>query len=69
MFGSYARGEQTPESDLDLFIKCGTGVSLFDVIDLKTELENEAGIAVDLATKISPHFSEHIEPDIVEITL
>jgi predicted nucleotidyltransferase len=69
IFGSYARGEQTPQSDLDLLIKCAAGVSLFDVFDLQAELEKEAGIAVDLATKINPHFSEYIEPDLIEIAL
>jgi predicted nucleotidyltransferase len=67
VFGSYARGEQTPKSDLDLFVRCRPGVSLFDVFDLQAELEQQAGVAVDLVTKINPHFSEYIEPDLVDI--
>jgi len=39
VFGSYARGEQTSQSDLDLLIKCGPGTSLFGVFDLQTELK------------------------------
>lgn len=69
VFGSYARGEQTPSSDLDLFIKVKRGVSLFDVLGLQSELEQQAGVPVDLTTKINPHFAEYIEPELVEIAL
>ena len=67
VFGSYARGEQTPKSDLDLFVKCKPGVSLFDVFELQSELEKETGIAVDVITKINPHFLEYIEPDLTDV--
>lgn len=69
VFGSYARGEQTPESDLDLFIRCKSGVSLFDVFDLQKALEEQVGKRIDLVTKINPHFAEYIEPDLVDIKL
>jgi len=69
VFGSYARGEQTSKSDLDLYIRCKAGTSLFDVYDLKAELEQQAGVSVDLVTKINPHFSEYIEPDFIKIEL
>lgn len=67
VFGSYARGEQTPQSDLDLFIRCKPGVSLFDVFDLRTVLEEQTSKRIDLFTKINPHFTEYIEPDLVDI--
>lgn len=69
LFGSYARGEQRPDSDLDLYIQCSPGTSLFDVFDLQHELEQQTGIKVDLATKINPNFIEYIEPDFIEIKL
>ena len=69
VFGSYARGEQTPQSDLDLFVRCRSGVSLFDIFDLQAELERQTEVPIDLITKINPHFSEYIEPDLVEINL
>lgn len=69
IFGSYARGEQTPHSDLDLFIKCRPGTSLFDVFDLQTELEKQTGVKVDLVTKINRNFSEFIEPDLIDLSL
>ncbi len=69
LFGSYARGENKPDSDLDLYIECRQGTSLFDVFDLQNELEEKAGIKVDLVTKINPNFLEYIEPDMVDISL
>jgi len=48
LFGSYARGEQNIESDIDLFIQLKPGVGLFDVFDFQTELERQAGTKVDL---------------------
>lgn len=69
VFGSYARGEQTSESDLDLLVRCRTGVSLFDVFDLQHELEKSAGIKVDIATELKDSFKEYIEPELVNIPL
>jgi predicted nucleotidyltransferase len=69
VFGSYARGEQTSTSELDLFIRCKRGVSLFDVFDLQAELERHTGMPVDLVTKFNPHFSEYIESELVELEL
>jgi predicted nucleotidyltransferase len=69
VFGSYARGEQTPQSDLDLYITCKNGVSFFDLFELQNALEEEAGIPVDLITKINPNFIEYIKPDIINIQL
>jgi predicted nucleotidyltransferase len=69
LFGSYARGEQTRDSDLDIFIECQPGTSLFDIFDLQAELEKQAGVKIDLVTKINPNFAEYIKPDFVDITL
>ena len=69
LFGSYARGEQTPESDLDLFIKCRPGTSLFDVFDLQAELEKQTGVRVDLVTKINHNFTEYREPDLIDLNV
>jgi len=49
LFGSYARGEQTPESDIDLLVEFSGPVG-FEFIDLKDELENIFRKNVDLGT-------------------
>ncbi|MBQ7269261.1 MAG: nucleotidyltransferase domain-containing protein [Bacteroidales bacterium] len=50
VFGSFARGEETPESDLDLLVDYMTDakLSLLDVIRYKRQLESIIGREVDL---------------------
>lgn len=67
IFGSYARGEARPDSDLDLLIKLDPGRSLFDLGSLQFELEEITKHGVDIATKLHPRFEPYITPDLVEI--
>jgi len=55
VFGSYARGEATPNSDLDLLIDLKQGISLLDRIALKQELEDLLGVKVDIAKPENLH--------------
>ena len=48
VFGSYARGEQTKKSDIDLLVELPEEMSLFGVIRLKLELEEVLKRKVDL---------------------
>ncbi|MCL1803259.1 MAG: nucleotidyltransferase family protein [Eubacteriaceae bacterium] len=52
IFGSYARGEATPESDIDVLIdKDGTKTKgLYKTIALQNDLEEATGKHVDLVT-------------------
>ncbi len=50
VFGSFARGEETKKSDVDLLVQLGKNKSLLDLIGLKLELEEELGRKVDLLT-------------------
>jgi len=48
-FGSYARGTQTEDSDLDMLVDFGTPfVSLFDIARLSCELEEILGKGIDI---------------------
>jgi len=49
-FGSYADGNATEESDLDLFVEFGDDgtLGLLDIIRLKHNLEDDLGINVDV---------------------
>lgn len=50
-FGSFARGEAKAKSDVDLLIEYKTkDKSLFDLVDLKSELEETLGRKVDIVT-------------------
>jgi predicted nucleotidyltransferase len=51
IFGSYARGEAKSDSDIDLLIEYKSDdKSLFDLVDLKSELEEALGQKVDIIT-------------------
>lgn len=64
LFGSYARGEQTEASDLDLLLQCAP-TTYFKVLDLKFELEALFQKKTDLVTTggLSPHVQPYIDRD------
>ena len=52
IFGSYARGEQKKNSDIDILIEIPKGrkFSLFDLVGVQLELEKILGKKVDILT-------------------
>src|SRR6202046_2325479 len=50
LFGSAARGEDRPDSDIDLLVDFDQGSSLFDLIRMSRELEALLGPAVDVVS-------------------
>ncbi len=62
VFGSFATGEATPSSDIDLLVNLETGRDLLDLIAMKQELETQTGRKVDVVTEkgLSPHLRETI---------
>lgn len=67
VFGSYARGEQNKESDLDLLVEMNSGYSLFDLGGLQYELEQKIPGGVDIATELHPYFEPHIKPELIQV--
>jgi predicted nucleotidyltransferase len=53
LFGSVARGEDRPESDIDLLVELRPGRSLLDLIGLENDLSDLFGRKVDVATRRS----------------
>lgn len=53
IFGSYSRNEQTPNSDMDIFIRFSSSPSLFQLIRIENELSEKLNIKVDLVTEDS----------------
>ncbi len=50
LFGSYARHEQSPASDVDILVEFDQPVG-WEVVDLREFLEELLGMKVDLVTK------------------
>jgi predicted nucleotidyltransferase len=69
VFGSYARGEQDSESDLDLLIDFNSQVNLLDIIGLEQELSEILGIKVDLITlnSVNNRLKPYIQKDLIRI--
>ena len=67
LFGSFARGEQTLDSDIDLRLVCGNAMTFGTLYELSHELEKELGRKVDIVTNppehIRPAFRKSIEQD------
>ena len=49
LFGSVARGEATPESDLDVLLEIDDGFSLLNQVGVQQMLEDEFGQSVSVA--------------------
>lgn len=71
LFGSFARGEQTTDSDIDLRLVCGVAMTFGTLYELSLELEKELGRKVDLVTNppehMRPAFRKNIEQDEVRL--
>ena len=55
IFGSFARGEEREDSDLDILVEFGEGKSLLDLVALKLELEESLGRKIDVVTYSALH--------------
>ncbi|MBS5279085.1 MAG: nucleotidyltransferase domain-containing protein [Collinsella sp.] len=55
IYGSFARGEQTPNSDIDLRLVCGNAMTFGTLYELSHELERELGRKVEIVTNPPEH--------------
>ena len=51
IFGSVARGESSPDSDIDLLVKMEEGRSLLDLSALVLDLRDLLGVRVDVVSE------------------
>ena len=55
LFGSFARGEASRESDVDILVEFPDDKTMFDLIDLEQKLEAVLGKKVDVVTYRALH--------------
>lgn len=69
VFGSVARGEAGPKSDIDLLVKMDRGRSLLDLIELSQELESLFHRKVDILTDegLSPYLEQRIHAEAIPL--
>jgi predicted nucleotidyltransferase len=71
IFGSYARGENTPDSDLDVLIELdySNQISLLDLVRVEQDLTEALGIPVDLVTdkSLSSFLRPYVEKEVVYV--
>ena len=64
IFGSFARNEQTENSDLDILIRYAKRKSLLDLVRLERELSESLDMKVQVVTERSLH--PYIRPSVQE---
>lgn len=69
VFGSVARGEATPDSDVDLLVNFREGTSLFELSGFWQDLQELLGRDVNLLSEngLKERFRKRIEGDIVPL--
>ena len=68
VFGSYARGEQTEQSDVDLLVEIDPSIGM-EFVDLAQELEILLGEPVDVVSTraIKPRNRQSVEEDLIDV--
>lgn len=69
VFGSYARNEATPKSDLDLIVEFPEGTSLLDHVGIEMELSEALNMKIDLLSHngISPYIKDQVLKEAIVI--
>jgi len=69
LFGSWVRGEQTEDSDLDVLVAFDEPISLLEFVRLENVLSSRIGVDVDLVTKnsLKPRIKARVTEDVVYV--
>jgi predicted nucleotidyltransferase len=67
VFGSYARGEQHAESDVDILVEFQEGATLFDLVNLQYFLEAQLARKVDVVSEraVRPEIKSSVYNDLI----
>jgi uncharacterized protein len=69
LFGSYLRGTQRPDSDLDILVTFEDVPSLLGLIELEQYLSDLLGVKVDLVVResLKPHVGRSVLREVVPV--
>lgn len=70
LFGSYVRGEETAESDLDVLVSFDNdSLTLVQFIELELELTEQLGVHVDLVERegLKPYIGSQVVQEMVMV--
>ena len=71
VFGSCARREERPDSDVDLLVKFGPQTTIFDYVHMQDDVSNILGCGVDVvdfdALEHEQYFAREVKKDMVAI--
>ena len=69
VFGSLARGEATPASDIDVLVEFARPIGFFKFLELEEYLTERLGRTVDLVSKkaLKPHIGASILEEVVTV--
>jgi uncharacterized protein len=69
VFGSFAKGEERPDSDVDVLVEFKSPIDIFEFIEVKGYLEVMLGRRVDLVTEkaLKPLIRERILNEVVYV--
>lgn len=69
IFGSFVRGEESPESDLDILVEFEKPIGLIKFVDLKIKLSEALGVEVDLVMKsaLKPRIGKKILQEVIMV--
>ena len=69
VFGSCARKEETPESDVDLLVDFNQDATLFDQIDIQDEMNSLLDCKVDVVSRrgLHPYIKRRVLAEAIEL--
>jgi len=68
LFGSYARGDQQPDSDVDILVEVDPSIGL-EFVTLADRIEKLLGVCVDLVSSraVNAEAMEYIGPELIYV--
>ena len=67
VYGSVARGEARPDSDIDLLVDMDAGRSLLDLAGLHLELEELLDSKVEIGTDVKPRLRDRVHAEAIAL--